>query len=384
MAPRYNINCYSSFADLPSGMDSLIQSGIEQHGLYRDPAWFDHLMRHFFDEDIEMRLYTVEETASKIPLLLVPMRYTRTDQAASGANVVGMISHPENYSTAPFIFSPTATDHADILKALFDHLKSGDPKYSPMKIDAIRIWPAEATSSLGDLILSSLIQAGFRVQMYNNSHNQFEVTEGIAYAEYFQRRSANMRYGIRRWHRALEKKGRLEFHLATRQDQLDTAVSDYMKVSNASWKEPASMYSIEAIQLMGLCAQKGTLRLGILRLDGIPIAAQFWIVTGSTALCARLAYHEDYKKLGPGVVLTHFMLEHILDQDHPASIDFGYGPDEYKSRWMDSNRTYYGFMAFNPDTLQGRLQAAKNIYGSAAKQLTKRLLGKLGIRRFQG
>jgi CelD/BcsL family acetyltransferase involved in cellulose biosynthesis len=143
------------------------------------------------------------------------------------------------------------------------------------------------------------------------------------------------------------------------------------------------MFALETLQLMHLCAVKGYLRLGILRLDGRPAAVQFWIVSGGTAHCARLAHDEAYKKLAVGVVLTNFMIAHVLDHDRVSKLDYGYGPDEYKRGWMKSAREYYGFMAFNPSTRIGRLSAIRHIQGRRVKRLIKRGLGWLGWKRFK-
>ena len=143
------------------------------------------------------------------------------------------------------------------------------------------------------------------------------------------------------------------------------------------------MVAMETLLLMHLCADKGCLRLGILRLDGVPAAVQFWIVSGGTAHCARLAYDESYKKLAVGVVLTNFMIAHVLDQDRVNKLDYGYGRDEYKRGWMKNARDYYGFIAFNPSTPLGRIFAVWHVQGHRLKSWIKRGLGRLGWKRFQ-
>ena len=384
--PRYVIHWYPTFNALPARCRGLLQAEIDRLGLYREPEWFEHLMRHYFDEDVEMRLYCVEDAESHSPLLLVPMRYSRVDPAARKAHVISVISHPENHSIAPFCFGPgllTRPEILSVLSAFFAYLRRANQDAGHVRFDVIRIWPLERDSPLSSLIHQALKQAGFIVQLYNNSYNRFEVTEGLTYEDYFKQRSANTRYHIRRCQRNLEKHGKVEFSLITRPDQLKEAVHAYIDVSDSSWKAPGTMYSLEGLQLIGLCAQKGYLRMGILRLDDVPVAADFWIVTNGSALCTRLAYHEEYKKLAPGVVLTHFMLQHILDEDHARVIDFGFGPDEYKGRWMNESRNYYGYMGFNPMSARGFTYAITNILGSKVKQGIKHTLGKLGWQRFK-
>jgi len=71
------------------------------------------------------------------------------------------------------------------------------------------------------------------------------------------------------------------------------------------------------------------------------------------------------------VVLTNFMIHHILDRDHAAVIDFGYGEESYKESWMKDARYYEGFMAFNPATRRGVYYGLKHILGQAAKRTAK-------------
>jgi len=373
---------FRDFTDLAGSYRTLLEGEIKRRGLFRDPEWFEYLMRNFFETD-ELRLYGVEEADSGRPLLLAPLFYSTRDRAVRKGHVIGSISHPENYTTAALIFDPELEHPIHVLETLFRHLRSASPDGHPRSFDAVRIWPVELGSALGDTIRQALRRAGFFVQSYANSFNRYEDTMGLSYEAYFAQRSANMRYNVRRRQRALERTGRLEFILATGPADLESSLPDYMAVSRASWKSPATMFALETLQLMHLCAIKGSLRLGILRLDGRPAAVQFWIVSGGTAHCARLAYDETYKKLAVGVVLTNFMIAHVLGHDRVNKLDYGYGRDDYKRGWMNNAREYYGFIAFNPSTSVGRLSAIRHIPGRWVKRLIKRGLGLLGWNRFR-
>lgn len=381
--PSFRIRLLPGFSDLPGPYRSLLDGEIERLGIFREPEWFEYLLQNFFADSDELRLYAVEEADSGLPRLLAPLRYSTADYAVRGGHVIGSISNPENYTNTALIFDPTEQHLEPVLEALFRHFRSTDPARLPRPIDALRIWPVELGSPLGDTVRQALERAGYLVQAYANSYNRYEDTTGLSYAEYFAQRSANMRYNVRRRQRALEKKGRLELVLLTTPAQLEAALPEYMAVSKASWKAPASMIALDTLQLMYLSAAKGCLRLGILRLDGVAAAVQFWIVSGGTAHCARLAYDETYKKLAVGVVLTNFMIAHVLDRDRISKLDYGYGRDEYKRGWMKNARDYYGFIAFNPSTWRGRLFAVRHIQGRRFKEKVKAGLGRLGWSRFK-
>jgi hypothetical protein len=237
---------------------------------------------------------------------------------------------------------------------------------------------------LSESVHRALRATGFLVQTYASSFNRFEDTTGLSYEEYFARRSANLRYSVRRRQRALEKAGGLELALITDPAGLGEAAGEYAAVSHASWKKPSTMLAMQTLRFMDLSARRGCLRLGILRLAGVPVAAQFWIVSGGAARCIRLAYREDHRKLAVGVVLTNFMIAHVLERDRVREIDFGVGRDEYKSGWMRDAREYCGFIAFNPSTPLGLLFAFGHIQGRRVKRLVKWGLGLAGWKRGGG
>jgi len=245
----------------------------------------------------------------------------------------------------------------------------------------LRLWPLEVGSELAEVVWQAFRRSGYWVQAYANSYNRYEQTGGMDYEAYFARRSANVRYNVRRRQRNLEKQGALELKIYTEEDGLDAAIADYVAVSRASWKSLPSMIDAAWLHLIRLTARHGCLRLGILRLDGKAAAAQFWIVTGGIAHCIRLAHDEAYKRLAVGVVLTNHMIVHVLDRDHVDQIDYGYGADEYKGSWMKDARYYAGCMAFNPGTPRGRYFGIKHIIGQPFKRAIKwpllLLLGRL-------
>jgi CelD/BcsL family acetyltransferase involved in cellulose biosynthesis len=101
------------------------------------------------------------------------------------------------------------------------------------------------------------------------------------------------------------------------------------------------------------------LRLGICRIDGVPVAAQLWTVENGVALIHKLAHRESAAELSPGTILSAAMFRHVIDEDNVNMVDFGTGNDHYKADWMDGNTTLMQLSAFNPATVSGLAGAAK-------------------------
>lgn len=126
----------------------------------------------------------------------------------------------------------------------------------------------------------------------------------------------------------------------------------YEAVYAASWKPEEGSWPF----LRALAEEEGaagTLRLGIARKDGRPIAAQLWLVEDGTATIHKLAYAEDAKDMSPGTILSHAMFREAIDIDRVRLIDFGTGDDGYKAEWMAERRPLYRMTAWNPRTAAG-------------------------------
>ena len=375
----YRFCRFASYQELPEYYADVLEVAASKGFFYEQP-WFEFLMSGYYSEDnSEFCLYTVEDLSTHSPLLIMPMRFTRIDGVAYGAKLLSTVGHMENFSLLSVIFSPAVVDKEDkliILGALFKELRVGSDQLKQPKIDVLRLWPVDIGGELERIVGGALKQAGFLIQRYDNSYNQYEETAGLSYEEYFEERSYNHRFNVRRRKRKLEKKGMLEFCLYSPGSDVELyrrCMDGYILASVDSWKSPESMISKGILDLIKLTAKLGHLRLGVLFLDGRPMAAQFWIVSAGAGSSIRAAYDETYKKDAPGVVLTGYIMEYLLDVDNVSVVDYGYGDDEYKSKWMKDSRYYGGFMAFNPRTILGLFFGAKHIVGRKVKRILRRI-----------
>lgn len=142
----------------------------------------------------------------------------------------------------------------------------------------------------------------------------------------------------------------------------------YEEVYRASWKpEEGSFAFLRALAEAEGAA--GTLRLGIARKEGLPVAAQLWTVENGTAWIHKLAYREDAKSHSPGTILSEAMFRAAIDGDRVARIDYGTGDEPYKADWMDRREILWRVEAFSPRTVAGLLGAAR----AAAPALVRRL-----------
>ncbi len=161
------------------------------------------------------------------------------------------------------------------------------------------------------------------------------------------------------------KKGIVDIQLLTEFDPGSWAA--YERIYAASWKpeegHPALLRAFAEAEAAG-----GRLRMGIARIDGIPVAAQYWTVEDGTAFIHKLAHVEDSLKASPGTLLSAALFRHVIEVDGVKRADFGTGNDGYKRDWMNRHDPLWRIEAFNP--------SRPAAWGPALKAFARALLRK--------
>lgn len=189
-------------------------------------------------------------------------------------------------------------------------------------------------------------KAGWRVFVTEKTGNWRIETGGRDFEAYWASRPARLRNTAKRRARSAG----LEVGIHDRFDA--RAWADYEQVYRASWKpEEGSFAFLRALATQE--SEAGTLRLGVARKDGRPVAVQLWLVENGEATIHKLAYAEEAKAMSPGTILSEAMFRHALDRDRVRAIDYGTGDDSYKQDWMEERRVLWQVAAFNPRTPRG-------------------------------
>jgi len=225
-------------------------------------------------------------------------------------------------------------------------------------IAEVELAPVEDPAPLG----AAFRNAGWRVRVTEKTGNWRITTEGMDFETYWTGRPAQLRNTARRRGKAAG----LDIEIYDRFEP--AAWADYEAVYRASWKpDEGSFPFLRALaQAEG---EAGSLRLGIARKDGRPVAVQLWLVENGEATIHKLAYAEDSKAMSPGTLLGMAMFRHALDKDHVRAIDYGTGDDGYKKDWMEQRRPLWRITAYNPRTARGLAGAAR----ASASALVARL-----------
>jgi hypothetical protein len=306
--------------------------------------WFDNLARH--------GLYTVDSSAPQQLLLLahvcsqgdgICLPLTHGRQLTGLANYYSSLFGPMVWTNAPLV-----PPREEFRQAITATLRSNRSRWP-----VIHLSPWDAESPWYTALQTALQQAGYRVDSYFCFGNWYLPVVWPSFTAYYATLPSALRHSIERGQRRLGKQGdwSLQIH-QTPGDALDAAIAHFVQVYNASWKNPEPHPDFIP-GLARMAATHGWLRLGILSIQGAPVAAQIWLVKGSKASIYKLAYAKGFERFSVGSVLTHALMQHALDVDQVHEVDYLTGDDAYKRDWMTHRRERRGIVGFNLRTFSG-------------------------------
>ena len=209
--------------------------------------------------------------------------------------------------------------------------------------------------------LSGALQShGFWTDRFFCFGNWYLQVAQRSFEEYCAQLPSALQHSIDRGQRRLSKHGDWNIEVQTVDDvKLEAATADFISVYRQSWKQPEPREAFIP-SLIKLAIKKQWLRLGILRLQGQPVAAQLWIVKNAKASIFKLAYVEGFERFSPGTVLTAHLMRHVIDVDKVGEVDYLTGDDAYKKDWMSHRRERWGLVSFRQRCWRGGWLATKH------------------------
>jgi hypothetical protein len=352
------VRIFSSFEDLPEETQRLFDNAGADC-IFSGMPWFKTFAKFALDPTDSVRVYSANGGDSSSPdEAILPMVHRATDSGFFKARKLSSLS---SYYTC--LYGPIGNNFT---KRGTDALARGFAEENP-RWDEVELKPLDVDAPAFAALVEGLEKAGFVVQTYFCFGNWYLEVKGRSFAQYVETLPSVLRNTLGRKKKKLEKSGRAQIEIVTGGDGLESAIAAYNTVYLASWKE-SEPYPRFVPELIRNCAALGLLRLGIVRVDGEPAAAQFWIVHNGRALIYKLAYDERFAELSVGTILTATLMKHVIDIDGVIQVDYLTGDDAYKKDWMSSRRERWGILALNPRTLRGVLAIVRHIGGRAIKR----------------
>jgi Acetyltransferase (GNAT) domain len=301
------------------------------------PGWYDLMARYGVPAGAETRIYSDERSRSAAALALRIVDGGRERRLASLTNA---------YSVEHGILCAPIADINTGLGGIVAEILAERPRWDVIALDELD--PGAPSYRAAVAVLR---RAGLLVECVFHSGTWYEDTTGMGFADYLAQRPSELRNTWRRKRNRLAR-NRLQTSFYANAIGIERAIADYQAVYARSWK-PAEAYPGFIPALIRFAAEAGALRLGISTLDGMPAAAQFWIVWNGRAVIYKLAHDKQLDEFSLGTLLTMEMFERVFDADHPVEINFGRGDDPYKKLWLPKRRERWGILAANPRTRRG-------------------------------
>ena len=350
---------FSSFDELPEdGRNLFAAAGREC--FFDGLPWFQVFSRYALDAGDEVRIYSVGDSSRGGEFqLILPMLVRNTPARPWKPRKLSSLS--SYYSS---LFRPVW--NGTVGQQPTEELMRAIARESP-RWDQIELKPLDRDSQSFELLVESLQAAGFIVQTYFCFGNWYLKVQDRTYEQYLDGLPSVLKNTLTRKTKKLTKSGRAKIDIMTGGATLEDAIEAYNRVYQASWKKPEP-YPEFVPGLIRTCAKTGTLRLGLIHVDGEPAAAQIWIVQDQRALIYKLAYDERFEELSVGTILTAALMKHVIDIDKVAEVDYLTGDDTYKKKWMSHRRERWGILAMNSRTPLGAIAIARHVGGRALKR----------------
>jgi CelD/BcsL family acetyltransferase involved in cellulose biosynthesis len=338
---------------LPDGAKTLLQSAEIRYGIEFSLDWYRLLVEHVFKPPARPQLFVLsrgEDTLAVLPMVLA------SPNAKELRSLGNFYTSINGLAWQPGIGINALTVLARALREVGAQVTRYD--FGPMDPESVEF----------GLWLAALERSGLVVPFpYFRFGHWTMNTRQLSFQHYLATRSGVLRNTVARMSRRLIKQGG-HTEIVTGGERLELALAAYERVYAVSWKQ-AEPYPEFIRQLVRLCAQRGWLRLGVAWLGETPIAAQCWIVAHGRAAIFKLAYDESFKNLSAGTVLTSRLMEHALDVDHVAEVDYLIGDDAYKRDWMSHRDERWGIVAYDPRSIGGVIDLFRQIGTTVTRRL---------------
>lgn len=235
----------------------------------------------------------------------------------------------------------------------------------------IRLQPLDADGVFISGMEVGLQACGYSVDRFFCFGNWYLPVEAGGFEAYWRQRPAQLRNTVERARRRLDRSHAWRIDILTDPSSaLELGIAAYQRVYAQSWKEPEPNPDFMP-GLIRMAADQGTLRLGLLWLDGEVVAAQVWIVTEGKAHIFKLAYQSGFERFSVGSVLTAALMQHVMDVDGVREVDYLTGDDNYKKDWMSNRRERVGLIAFKMRHVRGLLSWGRHMAGKRYGQVKR-------------
>lgn len=181
----------------------------------------------------------------------------------------------------------------------------------------------------------------------------------LSWEEFEQSLTKSRRNDVRRRRRRLAEQGEISHEITDGTEDLEAHLSEFFRLEGSGWKAdkgtaihllPETRRFYE--EIAAWAANRGLLRLSIMRLDGRPVAVEFTIDDGVRRYLLKMGYDPEYARYGPGLLLQLGEIRHALEDGR--TYELGVGMNAIKEEMGSAQRTIEHVAVF-PRSARGTL-----------------------------
>jgi CelD/BcsL family acetyltransferase involved in cellulose biosynthesis len=225
---------------------------------------------------------------------------------------------------------------------------------------------------------SAAAAAGMWTIVRSIEHSPFVPLEG-GWAEYEAGLPAQRRRELRRRRRRFQEQGELAFEIADGSERIEELLAEGFAIEGSGWKTDNGT-AIESrvdtrlfyTRVARWAADRGSLRLAFLRLDGRAIAFHFTIEEGGSAYQLKGGYDPSLRSLSPGTLLIREMLAWAFARGL-ETYEFLGADERFKLDWTSDVRDRLTVQAF-PRSAAGSVGWSAYAYGRPLAKRARELM----------
>jgi hypothetical protein len=233
-----------------------------------------------------------------------------------------------------------------LLAAIFDHLQE---KHGDWALWFTQYHRGEEQESL---YTRALDERGYAYEFHAAARSPYlQIQE--TWDEKIKLLQPRFRTSLRSREKRIREKGRLELRFLDSPKEWEAGLHAIREIEEDSWKIAAgSALTLQDFQWQfysryaPIAAQKGTLRIPILFLDGEPLAYDYALFDRGIYYLMKTSYKQKSQDLYPGLVLRKLLVEWTYAQNG-KEIDFLGKDEDWKMKWTDTVREHNDYFVYN-------------------------------------
>ncbi len=346
---QYEISKIDDCDELESILKAIPASDLKNE-IFLSYLWFSNYIASVANVASEKVFFLLLKNKQGESLAILPLCESAPSEKVS------RLTSLSNYYSPIFdlVYDSESITRKEALAAIFEGFRREFKRY-----DIVDIFPMY--SDAAENFKSQNMAWNLRPTVYLKSGNWFH--EFTDEESFYAGLSQKIKNTIRRKSNKLGKEKGYTFHYYTSADELDLGIAEYEMIYDKSWKEsePFPSFIREFVRSFGSIS---AIRLGSLKIDGIAVAAQIWILNKNEAYIYKLAYDPEFKNYSVGTILTNEMCKKCIQEENVTVIDFLTGDDKFKKDWMLERRSLVGVQWANMATFRGMLAYLANSFSS--------------------